>query len=77
MVGVAYMEEKLFDKFQISEEGRRAFKLAEALQQAMFDGVCGKLLDLRKLDRENLKYMFEEVQKELSWRATPNDPVGH
>jgi len=60
-------------KYNVSEEGRRSYKLAQALRNAMFNGYAGKLVDFGKLEQNDLIRLFDETEEEINRRNAPND----
>ena len=54
------------------EKGRKSFRMAKAIQDAMFDGCLGKLIDFDKIDTETLTELVRSAQSVLDWRDAPN-----
>lgn len=65
-----------YKELEIDEEGQASFELAKAVQEAMFDGKAGKLIDFDKIDTNILARLVTRARKVIDWRRLPNENRG-
>lgn len=69
-------EIKNYQVLGIDEEGQKSYELAEAVEEAMFDGKAGKLIDFDKIDTDILARLIKRARKVIDWRSMPNENRG-